>query len=98
MTTPVTTDLDRKVENGRLPSPWGPYRDLGFIARRFTGGRPHLIVVTATLAIFALAYSLSFLLRFEFSIPEWYSVLMTHTVPIIVLIKVIVFYVNGIYR
>lgn len=74
------------------------YLILESLARRITAGRPHLIVVAATLIIFSFAYAFSFLLRFEFSIPEGHSLLLTRTLPFVLLIKLVVFYVNGIYR
>jgi len=71
-----------------------------FIAtlRQLTGNRPHLAVVLASLGVFAFSYSLSFLLRFEFKIPRPEQEFMFATLPFVLLIKLVVFYVSGIYR
>ena len=68
------------------------------VARRLTGNRLHLLVVLATLFAFLASYSVAFLLRFEFSIPPTYTFLLTSTLPFILLIKLVVFYSNGIYK
>jgi FlaA1/EpsC-like NDP-sugar epimerase len=66
--------------------------------RRATGNRLHLLVVAITLLAFSVSYWMAYLLRFEFIIPPSYSGFFLSTLPYVLLIKLIVFYVNGIYR
>lgn len=68
------------------------------LLRRLTGNRLHLLVVLATLVAFSLSYWVAYLLRFEFQIPPPYATFLLLTLPCVLLIKVIVFYANGIYK
>ena len=68
------------------------------LARTLTGNRPHLVVVVATLGIFAAAFVLAFWLRFEFSIPTPEALFMVGAIPFVLLVKLIVFYLSGTYR
>jgi FlaA1/EpsC-like NDP-sugar epimerase len=68
------------------------------LARRLTGNRPHLLVVLATLLSFAASYGVAYLIRFEFSIPANYRTFFWATLPYVLLLKLITFYANGIYR
>ncbi len=66
------------------------------VARAVTFGRPHLIVVAATLVAFALAYLLAFLLRFEFTFGT-YREFFFGTLPFALLIKLSAFYISGVF-
>ncbi len=68
------------------------------VARWITGNRPHLLVVGATLVIFAGSFLLSWLLRFEFMVPTVESSFMVLALPFVLGIKLIVLYLWGIYR
>jgi FlaA1/EpsC-like NDP-sugar epimerase len=67
-------------------------------ARRVTAGRPHLLVVAATLLSLGLAYVWSYLIRFEVSIPNYYSFAMVHTLPFVLLVQCLVFYKVGVFK
>lgn len=68
------------------------------LARRFTGNRLHLLVVGATLLVFAGAFAFAYLLRFEFSIPDAETEFMLRVLPLVLLVKLITFYVCRVYR
>ncbi len=68
------------------------------ILRRFAMRRTHLMIVGITLLAFASAYVLAYLLRFDFSVPFWYPEFILYSLPFVLLIKLVVFYGNGIYR
>jgi len=67
-------------------------------ARRITAGRPHLLVVAAALLSLGLAYVWSYLIRFELRIPDYYSFVLVHTLPFVLLVQCVVFYRLGIFR
>ncbi|MCU0240928.1 MAG: polysaccharide biosynthesis protein [Vicinamibacteria bacterium] len=66
--------------------------------RRLTCGRPHLVFILLALLAFAGAYTLAFLLRFDFNPPEHYALYLRVTLPIAVLAKLIGFYALGVFR
>jgi FlaA1/EpsC-like NDP-sugar epimerase len=68
------------------------------IARKLTGNRPHLIVVVATLLIFAAAFVAAYLLRFEFNLVSIDVPFVLGALPWVLLVKLIVFYICGTYR
>ncbi len=68
------------------------------LARRLTGDRPHLLVVGATLLIFAASFVLAWLLRFEFAIPSVETTFMRGALPFVLGVKLLVFFVAGVYR
>jgi FlaA1/EpsC-like NDP-sugar epimerase len=64
-----------------------------------SASRSHLFVVAAALAVFAASYLLAFLLRFDFELPPQYPWgLVLGLVPFIVAIKLLAFYVSGVFR
>jgi len=63
-----------------------------------TAGRPHLLVVLASLLALGLSYIGAYLLRFEFAIPGQYSLYMVHTLPVVVVVQCLVFYFCRVYR
>ena len=73
-------------------------RRVGRMASRVTAGRPHLLIVTATLLALGLSYLLSYLIRFEFAIPGQYSTYMLHTLPVVIIVQCLVYYLCGVYR
>ncbi len=73
-------------------------RKIAHYARRVTAGRPHLLVVAATLLSLGLAYVWSYLIRFELRIPDYYSFALVHTLPFVLLVQCLVFYRVGVFR
>jgi len=73
-------------------------RRIAHYARRVTVGRPHLLVVAATLLCLGLAYVWAFLIRFELGIPSYYSFAMVHTLPFVLLVQCLVFTFLGVFR
>jgi FlaA1/EpsC-like NDP-sugar epimerase len=68
-------------------------------APRSTGGRSHLLVVAATIVVFAVSYFLSFFLRFDFSLPPHYPpTYLLAILPFILCAKLIVFTLTGVFR
>jgi FlaA1/EpsC-like NDP-sugar epimerase len=67
-------------------------------ARRMAGGRLRRLVALMTIVVFAGAYSLAFLLRFDFELPEGYRYYLLLTLPFALIIKLVVFYAVGIFR
>lgn len=63
--------------------------------RSVTFGRPHLAVVGAGLAAFALSWLAAFQLRFEFEVTPHYHDFMLQTVAFVVLIKLVAFAAAG---
>ncbi len=98
----MSATLENDAAQGAPPlpvqHPLPPLAGLTALARRVTRNRPHLIVVAATLVIFAAAFVLSFQLRFEFSVPAKEAGFMICAIPFVLLIKIIVFYFGGIFR
>ena len=68
------------------------------LARRLTRGRPHLLVVLATLGVLLAAWFLAFLLRFEFAIPVRQGRYMALTGPFMLLLYCVSLYANGVFR
>lgn len=88
---------------GRGPASTAPdlrtrRRRMLYYARRVTAGRPHLLVVAATLLSLGLAYVWSFLIRFELHVPADVSFVMVHTLPFVLLVQCLVFYRLGVFR
>ncbi|HTF58258.1 MAG TPA: nucleoside-diphosphate sugar epimerase/dehydratase [Planctomycetota bacterium] len=67
-------------------------------ARRITAGRPHLLVVVATMAICSIAWALSYLLRFDFSVPAHLSDSVAATLPFVLLVQGVFFHAAGVFR
>lgn len=67
-------------------------------ARRLTGGRPHLLVIAAAMLLLSLAYAGSFLLRFEFHIPDRFLLILARTIPLVLVIQAAVYYLAGVSR
>jgi FlaA1/EpsC-like NDP-sugar epimerase len=67
-------------------------------ARWITAGHPHLAMTLATLALSAGAWFLSFLLRFEFTIPNPWTGAAAQALPIVLLVQGACFYVHGVFR
>jgi FlaA1/EpsC-like NDP-sugar epimerase len=93
----------RQTSSGGTPLPGVPdlrtrRRRIAHYARRITAGRPHLLVVAATLLSLGLAYVWSYLIRFELSIPNYYTFAMVHTLPFVLLVQCLVFYRIGVFR
>lgn len=55
------------------------------------------IIVLIHLAFFSFAYAISFFIRFEFILPARYNVVMLKTFPLLLLIKLIVFWYYNIF-
>jgi FlaA1/EpsC-like NDP-sugar epimerase len=83
---------------GSSNGPWTRRDKFVAAARRITGGRPHLLVVLATIGAFASAHFLSFLIRFELSVPNLQGSVLLPALPIVLLIQCMLFYVNGVFR
>jgi FlaA1/EpsC-like NDP-sugar epimerase len=73
-------------------------RRIADYARRVTAGRPHLLVVAATLLSLGLAYVWSYLIRFELSVPDYFTFAMVHTLPFVLFVQCLVFYRVGVFR
>jgi FlaA1/EpsC-like NDP-sugar epimerase len=73
-------------------------RRMAHYASRVTAGRPHLLVMAATLLALGLAYIWSYLIRFELSLPSYYSFVMVHTLPFVLLVQCLVFYRQGVFK
>jgi len=73
-------------------------RRVGKVASRMIAGRPHLLVVLASLLALGLSYIGAYLIRFEFAIPRQYTLYMTHTLPVVISIQCALFYFCGVYR
>ena len=56
-----------------------------------------ILIILVHLVLCAAAYTIAFLLRFEFSIPVEYFPIFTRTLPLVLAIKFLVFYYFGIY-
>ncbi|HEY3226063.1 MAG TPA: nucleoside-diphosphate sugar epimerase/dehydratase [Planctomycetota bacterium] len=86
----------------RAPIPRADIKTLGSRAgrwaRRITAGRPHLLVVIATMAICSIAWALSYLLRFEFSVPPHLSDSVAATLPFVLLVQGVFFHAAGVFR
>jgi FlaA1/EpsC-like NDP-sugar epimerase len=98
----MTATLDKGADpTGRVETSKGSTSRIGYlrhIARQVTGGRSHLLVVAASLLVYAVAYVVAHLLRFEFAIPDKELNFMAGTVAFAVMVKLIVFYGWGAYR
>jgi FlaA1/EpsC-like NDP-sugar epimerase len=57
-----------------------------------------LLIVLTHFFLVSVSYWLAFLLRFEFEIPSLYWAIFQKTLPVIILIKMVVFYYMGIYH
>jgi FlaA1/EpsC-like NDP-sugar epimerase len=68
------------------------------MARLITRGHPRRLIGLLALLVFASAYTLAFLLRFDFDLPERYLDFVLITLPVALIIKLIVFYAMGIFR
>lgn len=55
------------------------------------------LIILSHLLLVSLAYALSFYLRFDFSFPQDYSQIFFKSLPVIVAIKLVVFYYMGIF-
>jgi len=55
------------------------------------------LVALTHLVLIVFAYTFSFYLRFEFTVPQEYAALILKTLPILVLIKMLVFYYFGLF-
>ena len=73
-------------------------RRVGKVANRMTAGRPHLLVVLASLLAFGMAYVGAYLIRFEFAIPGQYSNYLDHTLPVVIFVQCLLFSFCGVYR
>ncbi|MBI3857803.1 MAG: polysaccharide biosynthesis protein [Planctomycetes bacterium] len=68
-------------------------------APRSAPGRSHLLVVAAALAVFAVSYLLSFLLRFDFTLPPQYPwPFLLALLPFVLGAKLVVFTLAGVFR
>ena len=68
---------------------------MGFKAFLHTYRRPFIFIVH--MLLFILAYVLAFMLRFDFHPPPEHMEIMFRTMPILIGIKVLVFYYFGIF-
>ncbi|HLY75906.1 MAG TPA: polysaccharide biosynthesis protein, partial [Planctomycetota bacterium] len=73
-------------------------RRVGKVANRVTAGRPHLLVVLASLLALGLSYIWAYLIRFEFAIPGHFTVYMAHTLPVVIIVQCLLFYFFGVFR
>jgi FlaA1/EpsC-like NDP-sugar epimerase len=73
-------------------------RRVGRVAARLTAGRPHLLVVAATMLGLVFAYIWSYVIRFEFGVPRLHVFYMLHTLPFVLLVQCILFYMGGVFR
>jgi FlaA1/EpsC-like NDP-sugar epimerase len=83
---PGSTDGLAAASTGGRWTPW------------ITVGRPHLLVGVAVLAVAAASWLGSFMLRFEFRIPPWWSAPLTRSLPTVLVIQALCFYVHGVFR
>jgi FlaA1/EpsC-like NDP-sugar epimerase len=68
------------------------------MARQFLIRYRRLLIIITHLLLVWTAYSLAFLLRFEFAIPSNYYLVFLKTLPLVLVIKVLVFYYFGIFQ
>jgi FlaA1/EpsC-like NDP-sugar epimerase len=62
-------------------------------------GNRHLHLMLAAEAVcFAAALGLAYLLRFDFSLPEFYAAQLAALLPLVILLKLCVFFAFGLYR
>lgn len=66
----------------------GKLIDLGVKVLRFAYGHRRLFALSTYAAIAAVAYSIAFLLRFEFAVPIEYRDIFLETLPIIVVVRI----------
>lgn len=74
----------------------------GFLSRPFLGGLGSparlALVVLVDLAVFTIAFVAAYLIRFEGTIPEQYTHIVTRSIPLFVGAKFLVFAFLGLYR
>src|SRR5688572_12193220 len=63
-----------------------------------TAGRPHFFVALSVLALGCGAWFLSFLLRFEFTIPDSWRTPSVQSLPLVLLVQGLCFYGHGVFR
>ncbi|HYE97771.1 MAG TPA: hypothetical protein VEJ18_02620, partial [Planctomycetota bacterium] len=66
--------------------------------RRWTRGRPHLLVGLGTLATAALAWVLAFAVRFELDPPGAAQQVLIYALPSVLLVKCLAFGFGGVFR
>jgi FlaA1/EpsC-like NDP-sugar epimerase len=66
--------------------------------RWISSGRPHFLVAFAVMVLTAGAWFLSFLLRFDFSIPADWRVQALQVLPFVLLIQGLCLWVHGVFR
>jgi len=70
----------------------------GIIMKMDSSHRKRIIVVCIDLLIIVICYSLAFMLRFEFDIPNSFFLTMLKTLPLIIFLRLSCFWLFGLYR